>query len=124
HNTQLVPGHFHTYLLLGMMAMFLGYMTWTAREEASELIGVGPTAFWLYVTGGIVFVLAFLAAGSASVPRRFAVHVPEWLVYDRIGSLGALLVVVGVGVLVLQFLVRLPALLRGTTDARQALPAE
>jgi cytochrome c oxidase subunit 1 len=99
-------------------------MTWTTRDQAGEHIGFGPAAFWLFVTGGIVFVLAFLAAGGASVPRRYAVHLPEWIAYDRVGSLGALLVVAGVTVMVLQFLVRLPALLHGTADALQGSPAE
>ena len=32
HNTQSVSGHFHTYLLLGMIAMFLGFLTSTPRS--------------------------------------------------------------------------------------------
>ncbi len=123
HNTQWVPGHFHTYLLLGTVAMFLGYMTWTAKEVPHETIGTEPAAFWLYVGGGIIFVVAFLAAGSASVPRRYAVHLAPWLTYDRIGSLGALLVVLGVGIMVVQFLVRVPALARlPMTAVAQPLP--
>jgi len=126
HNTQWVPGHFHTYLLLGMVAMFLGFMTWIGKDQESDIIGVEPAAFWLYVIGGTVFVLAFLAAGAASVPRRYAVHLPEWLAYDRAGTLGAVLVVLGVGVMVIQFLARLPALARvpeGVARASEA-PAE
>jgi cytochrome c oxidase subunit I len=47
HNTQWVPGHFHTYLLLGMGAMFLGFMTRIGKDQPSEIIGAEPTAFWL-----------------------------------------------------------------------------
>jgi cytochrome c oxidase subunit 1 len=123
HNTQWVPGHFHTYLLLGMVAMFLGFMTWLGKDRPSEVIGVGPAAFWLYIGGGAVFVMAFLAAGSSSVPRRYAVHLPEWLSYDRIGAMGALLVVLGVGILVIQFALRLPALARLPMGAPQTTEA-
>jgi cytochrome c oxidase subunit I len=123
HNTQWVPGHFHTYLLLGMVAMFFGFMTWLGKDRPSEVIGVGPVAFWLYICGGIVFVLAFLAAGSSSVPRRYAVHLPEWLPYDRAGTMGALLVVLGVSILVVQFILRLPAMARAPIDAPQAAEA-
>lgn len=116
HNTQWVPGHFHTYLLLGMVAIFLGFMTWLVKDQPSEIIGVGPTAFWFYVIGGGIFVLAFLAAGSSSVPRRYAVHLPEWLIYDRIGTMGAVLAVCGVGGLVIQFVARLAPLTRATQN--------
>lgn len=122
HNTQWVPGHFHTYLLLGMVAMFLGFMTWLEKDQPSEVIGLGAAAFWLYISGGVVFVLAFLAGGSGSVPRRYAVHLPEWLAYDRPGAIGALLVVIGVGVLVIQFALRVPGLARAPMDTPQ--PAE
>lgn len=102
HNTQWVPGHFHTYLLLGMMAMMLGFMTEIGGARSSY--GFASAAVWLYLVGGTVFVLAFLSAGSDSVPRRYAVHLPTWLPYDRIGSLGASLVVAGTSILVVLFL--------------------
>jgi hypothetical protein len=41
------------------------------------------------------------------------VHLPEWLTYDRLGSVGAALAVVGVLVLVIRFLFALPAAVRG-----------
>ena len=103
HNTQWVPGHFHIYLLLGMVAMMLGFMTYIGGAESPY--GIAPVGFWLYLVGGAIFVLAFLAAGSASVPRRYAVHLQGWLPYDRIGSVGAFLAVSGVTVLVVRFLV-------------------
>ena len=109
HNTQWVPGHFHTYLLLGEIAMFLGFLTYiTPRSESFW----APAGFWLYITGGSVFVLAFLSAGAASVPRRYAAHLPEWLPYDRAGSIGAALAILGVLILVLRFLVRVPSAAR------------
>ena len=86
HNTQWVPGHFHTYLLLGMMAMLLGMMVWIGPRSSR---GLAPIGFWLYLLGGVTVSLAFLAAGSSSAPRRYAVHLPQWLIYDRIGSIGA-----------------------------------
>jgi cytochrome c oxidase subunit I len=105
HNTQWVPGHFHTYLLLGMMAMMLGFMTYIGGARST--LGAAPVGFWLYLIGGAIFVLAFLAAGSASVPRRYAVHLQAWLPYDRIGSLGACLAFAGAMILVVRFLATL-----------------
>ena len=114
HNTQWVPGHFHIYLLLGMMAMMLGFMTYVGGAEGP--LGTAPVGFWLYLVGGSVFVLAFLAAGSASVPRRYAVHLPSWLPYDRIGSVGASLALAGALILVVRFLAGLPAAARDDSE--------
>lgn len=102
HNTQWVPGHFHTYLLLGMMAMMLGFMTYMGG--AKSRYGLAPAGFWLFLVGGSIFVLAFLMAGSSSVPRRYAVHLASWLPYDRLGSIGASIAVAGALILVLRFL--------------------
>jgi len=114
HNTQWVPGHFHTYLLLGMVAMFFGFMTYIVPRTMGALL---PFGFWLYVGGGSVFVLSFLAAGSVSIPRRYAVHLPEWLPYDRVASVGATLAVLGVLILVLNFVIGLPSAMREEADA-------
>lgn len=101
HNTQWVPGHFHTYLLLGMVAMVFGFMTYLTNPQPRY--GFAWLGFWLYVGGGIVFVLAFLLAGSVSVPRRYAVHLAQWLPYDRMGSIGAALAITGVLILIARF---------------------
>jgi len=110
HNTLWVPGHFHIYLLLGMMAMMLGFMTYIVGARSP--LGEAPVGFWLYLIGGAVFLLAFLAGGSASVPRRFAVHMDAWLPYDQVGSLGACLSLAGATILVARFLALLPAAVR------------
>ena len=44
-------------------------------------------------SAGMGFTLAFLYSGRASVPRRYAAHLPEWVPYDRIGSGFAALVI-------------------------------
>jgi cytochrome c oxidase subunit 1 len=115
HNTQWVPGHFHTYLLLGAIAMVLGFMTYIGGTQSE--FGLGPVGFWLYLVGGAIFVLAFLAAGSASVPRRYAVHLPAWLPYDRVGSIGAVIAFAGALLLVVQFLAGLGAAWRVRDEA-------
>jgi cytochrome c oxidase subunit 1 len=49
----------------------------------AELSGAQETrlsriAAWLYGLGGAGFLLMFFFSGANSVPRRFAVHLPEW----------------------------------------------
>ncbi len=94
HNTQWVPGHFHFYLLLGVLPMVLALMFHLAGHRAAQPLA-SRIAFPLYVIGGLGFVMAFLAAGQASVARRYAVHLPEWVPYDRWGSVAAIVVIIG-----------------------------
>jgi cytochrome c oxidase subunit 1 len=94
HNTMWVPGHFHFYLLLGMIAMAFGFMFYLGKAERKrEDSAVDRLAVWLYACGGLAFVFAFLMGGKESVPRRWAVHLPEWVAYDRAGAVFAAVVV-------------------------------
>jgi cytochrome c oxidase subunit I len=118
HNTQWVPGHFHFYLLLGVVPMVLAFMYYVAESRTRTAAGMSERlGFPLYAIGGLIFVGAFLAAGHASVPRRFAVHLPQWLPYDRLGSVGAMLVILAM----LVFTVRIVAgLTRSPVDGAAA----
>jgi cytochrome c oxidase subunit I len=96
HNTQWVPGHFHFYLLLGVVAMVLALMYHVIGNRDGSPDGVADkVGLPVYIIGGLTFVFAFLAAGHVSVPRRFAVHRPQWFPYDHMGSIGALLLITG-----------------------------
>lgn len=78
HNTQWVPGHFHTYLLLGEVAMAFGFAAWLVRDpDQQHMRGFDRLVFRSYVAGGVGFVLIFLWSGASSIPRRWAVHYPE-----------------------------------------------
>jgi cytochrome c oxidase subunit 1 len=97
HNTQWVPGHFHFYILLGVLPMALALMfhvigrnARTPPDSAGDRLG-----FPIYFIGGLIFVFAFLDGGHESVARRMATHLPQWLFTDQLGSIGALLVVLG-----------------------------
>lgn len=93
HNTTWVPGHFHFYLLLGVLPMVLAFMYHVIDGQSGTNRAGDRLGFAGFVLGGLAFVFAFLAAGYASVPRRFAVHMPEWMPYDQAGSIGAILVI-------------------------------
>lgn len=97
HNTQWVPGHFHFYLLLGVLPMILALMFHVigSRAQSPDDTASDKLSFPVYVVGGLAFALAFLAAGHVSVARRYAVHLPQWVPYDQIGSLAAILVIAG-----------------------------
>lgn len=108
HNTLWVPGHFHFYLLLGVVTMILGFMAYLGRTEPRT--GDSPldrAAFWAFGAGGLGFAALFLLAGRDSVPRRWAVHRPEWIAYDNVSAWLAVLVVAAMLWFVLRFVTRL-----------------
>ena len=48
----------------------------------------------------------FLISGAMSIPRRWAVHLPEWHLPAQIASAFAALLILGVTVFVLRYLAR------------------
>lgn len=108
HNTQWVPGHFHFYLLLGLVPMLLGTMLYACTRSGWSETALDRAAFWIYGVAGIVFCVVFLAGGWQGVPRRFAVHDAAWTGFAQLGSVAAALVLVTAVVLGVRLLVRLP----------------
>ncbi len=106
HNTLWVPGHFHTYLLLGLLPMLFGFILHTVQAGSDRGL-VDRVAFWIYTLAGSVFCLAFLYGGLLGVPRRFAVHAPQWMAPANIGTLGGALVVLAAAWFVARALVAL-----------------
>jgi cytochrome c oxidase subunit 1 len=94
HNTMWVPGHFHFYLLLGVLPMVLAFLYHVAGGSSRSLETAGDRlSLAVYLIAGLAFVGMFLAGGRASEPRRYAVHFAEWLPYDRAASIAAALVI-------------------------------
>lgn len=106
HNTLWVPGHFHFYLLLGMVAMAFGFAMWLVQGEkpGPALALSDKVAFGGFLLGGLGLVTTFLYAGKESVPRRWAVHLSEWMDQDRLASAFALLVVVATAMIATRYL--------------------
>ncbi|MBC7811594.1 MAG: cbb3-type cytochrome c oxidase subunit I, partial [Burkholderiales bacterium] len=105
HNTLWVPGHFHTYLLLGMITMVFGFMYYLGkdyRDDQDSLLD--RAAFWGFTIGSLGLSLSFLYSGKESVPRRYAAHLPEWIPYDRVASVFAMLVIACVLLFIVRFL--------------------
>lgn len=108
HNTLWVPGHFHTYLLLGLLPMTLGVVFYASTREGWFERALDRGAFWLYAVAGAVFCLSFLLAGYQSVPRRFAEHDDAWVGIAQLATVSAALLVVAAVVLGVRALARLP----------------
>jgi cytochrome c oxidase subunit 1 len=110
HNTLWVPGHFHIYLVLGVVGMVFGFMYFLGFSTGATDSAIDRVSFWLYVVGTLAFAATFLAAGAMSIPRRWAVHLAPWMGQDRLGALFALVVVAAAGVFVTRFLRRARAI--------------
>jgi cytochrome c oxidase subunit 1 len=108
HNTQWVPGHFHFYLLLGLVPMLLGSLLYACTRGQWKETALDRASFWAFGVAGAVFCFVFLAAGWQGVPRRFAVHDAAWISFAQIGTLAATLVLVAAVVLGVRLLARLP----------------
>lgn len=106
HNTLWVPGHFHFYLVVGLLPMIIGFSLHVLRARQQFNEALHRWVFWLYATGSILFSLAFLAGGWASVPRRWAYHWEQWTGYDRVGALSAVVVIVVMSLVALSVLRR------------------
>jgi cytochrome c oxidase subunit 1 len=109
HNTMWVPGHFHFYLLLGLLPMFFGFMYYLAKtHDIGQNTVIDKISYWAYSVGGLGFVLLFLYSGKESVPRRWAQHLPEWFGYNQLASAFATLVVIAAAIFALRFISRVP----------------
>lgn len=109
HNTLWVPGHFHTYLLLGEVAMAFGFSVWLVRDKAVRAVDnlVERLAFNIYVLGGFGFILVFLWSGASSIPRRWAVHLEAWQFQSQLGTFFAVSVVLAAAFLVMIYTIGL-----------------
>lgn len=99
HNTLWIPGHFHTYFLLGAVIFLWAFLFSITRT----LSGAGDDhprtryAALAYGIGGAGFTLVFLASGAFSIPRRYAVYLPEWRVFALIAV--PFIIFLGAGIL-------------------------
>jgi len=73
---------------LSLMFHEIGSRAHAAPNSAADRMG-----FPVYLIGGLIFVFGFLDGGRMSVPRRMAQHLEAWTYTDKIGSVGAILVV-------------------------------
>lgn len=95
------------YLLIGQVAMAWGFMAWLTRGKAVErLSGADYFGFAIYLAGGLGVTIGFLAAGAASIPRRWAVHAAEWIPHDRVAIIFAVPVILGAGLFFARFVGR------------------
>jgi cytochrome c oxidase subunit 1 len=105
HNTLWVPGHFHTYLLVGVMFWvfaFVAHLLERAAEQPAAPLA-SRLAPGLMVVGGYGLVALWFISGALGIPRRYAVHPPGTSGYSLAASVFAMIFAVGFLVLLAEF---------------------
>ncbi|MEN3000958.1 MAG: cbb3-type cytochrome c oxidase subunit I [Armatimonadota bacterium] len=109
HNTLWVPAHFHTYLLVGIVLIMLGFVAHLTHEISGRIESpwMARAIVTLLLVGGYGFVMMFYLSGAYGVPRRYALYPPEVevgttlarvaLVFVAMVALGLLLYLIEVG---------------------------
>ncbi|WP_449622871.1 cbb3-type cytochrome c oxidase subunit I [Robertmurraya sp. Marseille-Q9965] len=104
HNTKWVPGHFHTYMGMGVIGMILGFMYYFNKTEGKMSHKIVDTfSISIYFAFFVGIVGSFLYAGSISAPRRWAEHLPQWVLSDQIGAICGIFVVLATIVMTVRF---------------------
>lgn len=104
HNTKWVPGHFHTYMGIGAIAMIWGFMYYLIKVEGIKMVPVfDKLGFWMYLIFFIGLTGSFLYAGKLSAPRRWAQHLPEWVPSDQFGAVAAMGIIFATIVFIIRF---------------------
>ncbi|MCM3117789.1 cbb3-type cytochrome c oxidase subunit I [Neobacillus sp. MER 74] len=111
HNTKWVPGHFHTYMGMGVIAMIFGFMYYFTKTEGTQkqkgIDNLAISTYFFFFTG---LAGSFLYAGKISTPRRWAEHLPEWTGADQVGALCGVLIIIAVVIFTIRFIIGLRTL--------------
>ncbi|MCZ7589834.1 MAG: cbb3-type cytochrome c oxidase subunit I [Gaiella sp.] len=106
HNTLWVAGHFHTYLLMGVVLWTFALFVRMLEESAGRTARDGVSAFSLgaLLVGGYGLVGVWYVSGALGVPRRWAIHPEGSAGYSLVASIFAIVFAVGFLVLLLECL--------------------
>lgn len=106
HNTLWVPAHFHSYMLMGVMLWVLAMMTYfferAAGQTSSKFTNI--TAPILIFLGGSTFVGAWYYSGASGAPRRYSEHFSSIQAADKIASIAAIVLLIGVVLIFVEWL--------------------
>ena len=117
HNSLFLVAHFHNVLIGGLLfGCFAGYNYWFPKAFGFRLHeGLGKAAFWCWTIGFYVAFMPLYVLGLEGMTRRMQHYdVPAWRPWLLIAALGAVIILVGI---ILQ-IVQLVASIRHREDLR------
>lgn len=97
HDTYFVVAHFHYIMVGGMVMAFLGGMHFWWPKISGRMFNeaLGKTSvITIFIGFNLTFFPQFIM-GYLGMPRRYHSYTPEFEVYHQLSSLGALFLVIG-----------------------------
>jgi cytochrome c oxidase subunit I len=120
HNTKWVPGHFHTYMGIGITTMIIGFLYYFSKVEGMRNQNkMDKVALFSYLFFFLGLVGSFLYAGAISVPRRWAVHFPEWVGTSQAGAIFGALVTITTLYFFIRFIGNVKHILKNNQNSDQ-----
>jgi cytochrome o ubiquinol oxidase subunit 1 len=108
HNSLFLIAHFHNVIIGGVVfGVFAGVQFWFPKAFGYKLDEFwGKCAFWFWVIGFYLAFMPLYVLGLMGVTRRMS-HFddPSLRIWFAIAALGAVLVALGIGSMIMQFLV-------------------
>lgn len=105
HNTKWVPGHFHMYMGLGVVAMIFGFMYYLGKTDSNiKSLFIDRIAFVVFTISLLALCGSFLTSGALSVPRRFATYFPGWAGPALFGGIAGVFTTLAVAIFVIYFI--------------------
>lgn len=97
HNTLWVPGHFHTYLMLGVIFWVMAFVVYMLERAAGRTAspGASKAAVATMVLGGYGIVGAWYASGALGTPRRYSVQPAAAEIYSTVASIFVVIFAIG-----------------------------
>jgi cytochrome o ubiquinol oxidase subunit 1 len=108
HNSVFLVAHFHNVIIGGVLfGAFAGYYYWFPKAFGFRLHeGLGKAAFWCWLIGFYVAFMPLYVLGLMGMTRRMQHYdVAEWHPWLLIAGLGALIILTGIFLQVVQLTV-------------------
>jgi cytochrome o ubiquinol oxidase subunit 1 len=108
HNSLFLVAHFHNVIIGGVLfGGFAGYNYWFPKAFGFKLHeGLGKAAFWCWLVGFYVAFMPLYVLGLEGMTRRMQHYdVPEWHPWLLVAGVGALIILAGIILQVMQLVV-------------------
>src|ERR1700728_2622226 len=117
HNSLFLVAHFHNVIIGGVLfGAFAGYSYWFPKAFGFRLDErLGRAAFWCWIIGFYLAFMPLYVLGFLGMTRRMQHYdVPEWHPWTLVAAAGAVLIMVGI---ILQ-IIQLTVSIRGRAELR------
>jgi cytochrome o ubiquinol oxidase subunit 1 len=108
HNSLFLIAHFHNVIIAGVLfGLFAGINYWFPKAFGYKLdVFWGKVSFWCWVIGFYLAFVPLYVLGLMGVTRRMShFEDPSLQIWFQIAALGAVLIAIGIGAMLIQFYV-------------------